>query len=216
MITLMSPAIYVALCAIFVLVLLKAENKGRDDLKRIAKPAASATFIIAGLAAGALETPFGQAIFAGLVLCALGDVLLIPKSEKTFLAGMGAFAAGHAAYIAAFLIGGVAFGGTAIVGAFAAILFSGGFLAWIWRDLGEFRGPVAGYSAIITLMVAASIAHLAAAPGPQSLHLALAAAGFAISDVSVARDQFRKPEFFNRLWGLPLYYAAQCLFAVSV
>ena len=49
-----------------------------------------------------------------------------------------------------------------------------------------------------------------------SARLALAAAGFALSDVSVARDRFGRESFLNRLWGLPLYYGAQCLFAVSV
>ena len=39
---------------------------------------------------------------------------------------------------------------------------------------------------------------------------------FAVSDISVARDQFVRPAFINRLWGLPLYYAAQLLLAGSV
>jgi hypothetical protein len=42
-----------------------------------------------------------------------------------------------------------------------------------------------------------------------------AAVAFYISDVSVARDRFVAPGFGNRIWGLPLYYAAQLLFALS-
>jgi uncharacterized membrane protein YhhN len=72
------------------------------------------------------------------------------------------------------------------------------------------------YSAVICLMVAAAVAHHAAGPSREAAQLAAAAAGFAASDFSVARDQFRKRSFFNRLWGLPLYYASQCLFAISV
>ena len=42
-----------------------------------------------------------------------------------------------------------------------------------------------------------------------------AAVAFYLSDVSVARDRFVAPGFGNRIWGLPLYYAAQLLFALS-
>ena len=41
-----------------------------------------------------------------------------------------------------------------------------------------------------------------------------AAVAFYLSDVSVARDRFVAPGFGNRIWGLPLYYAAQLLFAL--
>lgn len=39
---------------------------------------------------------------------------------------------------------------------------------------------------------------------------------FWCSDLAVARDRFIAPGFVNRLWGLPLYYAAQVAFAWSV
>jgi hypothetical protein len=42
-----------------------------------------------------------------------------------------------------------------------------------------------------------------------------AAVAFYLSDVSVARDRFVAPGFDNRIWGLPLYYGAQLLFALS-
>jgi hypothetical protein len=42
-----------------------------------------------------------------------------------------------------------------------------------------------------------------------------AAVAFYLSDVSVARDRFVAPGFGNRIWGLPLYYGAQVLFALS-
>ncbi len=212
----MNPAFFVALCGVFVLGLLYAEKTESGALKKIFKPAASAAFILAGAAAGALDSAFGQAILTGLVLCAIGDVLLIPRDPKFFLGGMGAFAAGHAAYIGAFLIGGTALTSTAAFAAMGAAAFSGGLLFWLWRDLKEFKVPVAGYALIISVMMAASVAHWAAVPTRESAQLALAAAGFALSDLSVARDQFRRRTFANRLWGLPLYYASQCLFAVSV
>ena len=39
---------------------------------------------------------------------------------------------------------------------------------------------------------------------------------FYISDIFVARNRFLKLEFFNRLIGLPLYYAGQFLLAFSI
>lgn len=212
----MQPEIFVAVCGLFVVGLLYAESGEHNRLRRVLKPAASVAFIGAGAAAGALDTRFGQAILAGLVLCAFGDILLIPKSAKTFLAGMAAFAAGHAAYIAAFMIGGTLFGVSAVAAAAGGVALSVSLLVMLWRDLGAFRGPVIGYSVIISLMLTASAAHWAASPSIQNLYLVLAASAFAVSDISVALDRFKGADFSNRLWGLPLYYAAQCLFAVNV
>ena len=210
------PMIFLALCAFFVLGLVYAEHGGNDDLKRFFKPAASLSFILAGIAAGALDAPSGQAILAGLVFCAIGDVLLIPRSPAHFLGGMAAFALGHGAYIAAFLIGGAAISGLSIAALALMLSLSAGVLIGLRNRLGAMKGPVAAYSLIISVMVAAGAAHWSFAPSANSGALAAAAVAFALSDVSVARDRFGRNSFINRLWGLPLYYAAQCLFAVNV
>jgi len=39
---------------------------------------------------------------------------------------------------------------------------------------------------------------------------------FTASDIAVVRDRFVAPGFANRLWGLPLYYAAQLIIAWSI
>jgi hypothetical protein len=39
---------------------------------------------------------------------------------------------------------------------------------------------------------------------------------FTASDIAVVRDRFVKRGFLNRLWGLPLYYAAQLIIAWSI
>ena len=43
----------------------------------------------------------------------------------------------------------------------------------------------------------------------------IGAIAFYLSDLSVARDRFVTPAFYNRLWGLPLYYAAQFVLAAT-
>lgn len=212
----MSSMIFLVLCALSVVGLLYAERGDRDLLKRIFKPAASLSFVLTGVASGGLETPFGQTILAGLVLCALGDILLLSKSERSFLAGMGAFGAGHAAYFTAFLIGGIAWSLTSIAAFALTAALSAGLFFHLRKNLGAMRIPVAAYSLAISVMVAGSVAHWSAVTSVDGANLVIAAAGFALSDVSVARDRFGKAGFANRLWGLPLYFAAQCFFAVSV
>lgn len=216
MLTAMNPAIFVALCGGCVIGLLYAESTEGFQKKLLFKPAASVAFILAGVAAGATNSAFGRAMLAGLVLCAAGDVLLITRRPAAFLAGMAAFAAGHIAYIAAFVIGGIAVTTLSNLVALGAAIYAIGLLAWMWRDFGSFWVPVVAYSIIISLMVAASAAHYAALETRAAGQLFAAATAFALSDFAVARDQFRERSFINRLWGLPLYYAAQCLFAISV
>ena len=42
------------------------------------------------------------------------------------------------------------------------------------------------------------------------------ALGFFVSDLAVARERFVAKSFSNKLWGLPLYYAAQLVLAGTV
>jgi hypothetical protein len=44
---------------------------------------------------------------------------------------------------------------------------------------------------------------------------ATGAVAFTASDISVARDRFMQHGFANRAWGLPLYYLAQVMLALS-
>lgn len=203
-------------CALCVGGLLLAEYYGLQRMKWAAKPAASLFFVLLAYTAGGAETGYGQLILAGLVFCLAGDVLLIPKGEKSFLAGMAAFALGHGAYIAAFVASAEEFSGGSIIALAGMAVIVTLLLRRLWPVLADFRWPVAGYSAIIAVMVAASFS---AAPGGGQASYWMAAAGatmFAISDLAVAWDRFVEENFFNRLWGLPLYYAAQLLIASSV
>lgn len=204
------PALACLACAAGLVV---AEARQAQAARAALKSAASALFILTALAAGGLASGYGQIIVAGLILCALGDVLLLSAAARLFLAGMAAFALGHGAYIAAFLLTGPD-AGLATAG---AAVFMGGFsfimLRWLWPHLGDFRLPVIGYVVIISVMAAASIpASLAA----RDWRIGAGAVLFAISDIAVARDRFIKDEFRNRLWGLPLYYGAQLFIASSV
>jgi uncharacterized membrane protein YhhN len=74
------------------------------------------------------------------------------------------------------------------------------------------RTPVRIYMVVIGVMTALACG-VSAGGGPWAV--AVGALAFAASDVSVARDRFVRPEFVNRAWGLPLYYAAQLLLATT-
>lgn len=178
----------------------------------IAKPLASAGFVAAAVVAGAPESPYGIAVLVALSLSALGDVFLIPHSKKCFLAGLVSFLAAHVAFGVALWLHGTAWLPAGLV---LVVLIAPAVLVERWllsRVPKKLRLPVHAYMVAITLMVA-----MAAGAGVASRHWLIPAAAlvFYVSDLSVARDRFVTPGFANRLWGMPLYYGAQLLFALT-
>jgi uncharacterized membrane protein YhhN len=201
------------LCAVAVAGLLWAERRGSSLGLWLTKPIASLAFIWAGLAAGALESAYGQLILLGLVLCLLGDALLIPHDRPTvFRAGVFAFLLGHVAYSAAFLTRPLDPFGLA-AGAVLLAVVVGATLLWLRGALPrDMVWPVRVYMVVIGVMATLACG-VTAAGGPWAV--TVGALAFTASDISVARDRFVKHEFLNRAWGLPLYYAAQLLLAVT-
>ncbi len=179
----------------------------RSSVRYIAKPLASAGFVIVGLIALDLDSTYGLTVLVGLILGAIGDIALLGRGERSFLLGLGAFLIGHVALTVAFTGAATA----ALPGVPVAILFS--IVVWRWLTphvKGALRGPVVAYVLVITAMIASAL-------GAASAHplAALGAGLFALSDVAVARDRFVSPGVANRIWGLPLYYLAQVLIASS-
>jgi uncharacterized membrane protein YhhN len=178
----------------------------------ILKPLASAGFVWGGWMAG-LSGGVEQAIFVGLVLSWWGDVLLIPKDKRCFLAGLVAFLLGHVAFVSAFLLHGITLSHT-LFGAAAALALAVPIGRWLVPKLADgMRIPVIAYMVVITLMVAAAAGASGAGATPW---LPAAAGAFFLSDLSVAIDRFVRASFANRLWGLPLYYAAQWMFVMAL
>jgi uncharacterized membrane protein YhhN len=198
-------------CALAVGACLLAEWRGSIRGLWLAKPVASAAFLWAVLAWGALDTGFGRALALGLALCAVGDVLLIPRGSRAWLrAGMLAFGLGHVCFAVAFVSHGLAPTALAV-----ALLAAGAAMGLAWRWLRphatpDVRRPLALYLAVIGGMLACAAAALAAgAPRPAAAGAGL----FALSDLAVAQDRFVARSFASTLWGLPAYYAAQLLIA---
>lgn len=212
-----------AACAIACGVLVAAEARGAMKLRAAAKLAASAAFLVVGASVAGedvFEDAFGGWILAGLGCGAIGDLCLLGRGRRWFLAGLIAFLAGHLAYVAglALLVPAGRWPGAA--GAYAAlpIAVAAAALAGLWPRLGALRGPVIVYVAVIAAMVVGAIAafRAGALPAPARSWLLAGAALFFVSDLAVARERFVARDFLNKLWGLPAYYAGQLLIAWSI
>jgi uncharacterized membrane protein YhhN len=204
---------WILLTWVAVAVLLVSEWRGARAGVWIAKPVASTGFVLAALAAGALDSTYGRFVLGALVLSWLGDVLLIPKAKASFLAGLASFLLGHVAFAAAFLVRGVsplALGAAALPLAGAARAA----LRWLRPHVPDaMRAPVQAYVIVISAMVACAVGTVWAAGNPLVL---LGALAFFVSDLAVARERFVENTVRNKLWGLPLYYGAQLLLASTV
>ncbi|QYX57226.1 lysoplasmalogenase [Roseovarius sp. SCSIO 43702] len=144
------------------------------------------------LALGALLAPDEPwLLVVALTLCAVGDWLLSRRGQGAFLAGVGAFALGHVAYVALFLTHRMSdidrALGSGMILIVPLVLFGLGMAALMWRHAGDLRGPVLAYIAIIVLM-GASVLTL---PGLYPVHYAHpAAAMFILSDTVLAFEIF--------------------------
>jgi uncharacterized membrane protein YhhN len=193
-------------------VTLAAERVRSRRLLYVAKPAASVGFLLAALGSGSLDDAYGGLILAGLVLSLIGDVALMLRGRAPFLAGLVSFLLAHVVYAAAFLVAGVSPTWTVVAGA-GAFVAAWVVLRWLLPHVEtDMKGPVLGYVVVISLMV--SLAAGTLGEGLTAL-IITGAVLFYFSDLFVARDRFVTPGFVNTLIGLPLYYVAQLLLALS-
>ena len=156
-------------------------------------------------------------LLIGLIFCLGGDVFLALPQEKMFLCGLVSFLLGHVFYVIAF------FSATELnlwtwLGLGICLVLSGGIYFWLRPHLGSMNLPVLFYVIVITVMVVGACTVLGNSRLALSGRMLVfwGAVSFYFSDVFVARDRFLKPEFSNRLIGLPLYYFGQYLLAFSV
>jgi uncharacterized membrane protein YhhN len=84
---------------------------------------------------------------------------------------------------------------------------------WVFPHAPGMRVPIGIYMLVIAAMCVVAIG--AGAAGAPWM-IPVGALMFAASDIAVVRDRFVASGFMNRLWGLPLYYAAQLIIAWSI
>ncbi len=204
----------VLVCFVALVGLLVAERLDSAPGRAIAKPIAASAFVWAGIAWGGLDTVYGRWLLTGLMLCWLGDALLLPAGQSIwFQLGIAAFLLGHVAYALSFVHLGL--DPAASIGFGLALAMAAAFaLRWLRPHVpAAFRAAVVAYVIIISAMV---VAALSAVAQGAPVAIAIGAVGFALSDLSVARDRFVSPGFANGAWGLPAYFASQLVLAYSI
>ena len=191
--------------------LLRGIRVGDREAEVVSKTAASLAFVVLGALGWQSGNAVATWLVVGLALCAAGDVLLI--WDRTFDLGLLSFLLGHVAYVAAFHAAAPVTEWTRWI-LLSIALASFGALAWLWPHLGRRRISVGAYVLVITLMVWGALA--VTTGGFLGWKVAVGAVLFYLSDLTVARDRFVQSDFINRGIGLPMYYAAQILIALSV
>jgi uncharacterized membrane protein YhhN len=207
----------IAVCAVATAALVYCEWRRLPAGQALFKLTASTAFVVLAVQLGAAGSTYGRWVLAGLVLSGWGDAFLLSRRSALFLCGMAAFLAAHAAYAMAFATVLASHPWPALTLWVASVLMAAvGLLTlrWLWPHLqGLFKSAVGCYVLAISVMCVLAVA-LGGATGWW-----LPAAGalvFAASDLAVARDRFVAPGFVNPALGLPLYYAAQVMLALSV
>lgn len=192
----------------------ETENRGKV---LPVKAALSSLFIVAVVVQSHPLPAYYRLILTGLVFCMGGDVCLALPHKKAFLLGLVSFLVGHVFYgIAFFTVARTSPGtwvGTAIVLAFGTLVF-----LRFRPHLGSMIAPVLAYIIVISVMVVGACTVLVdpRLAGPGRRMVFAGALLFYLSDLFVARHRFVRKAFFNRLVGLPLYYAGQFTLAFSV
>ena len=178
------------------------------------KPLAAAAFLWLALSLDATTTTYGSWLLSALVCCMVGDLFLMPDSERTFLTGLTAFLCGHLLFAVAFLQLPTSSLGL-LISSVPAIVLLVVVLRWLSPHVNrEMKIPVVLYIIVITAMLLC--AGLTAGQ-PAAIVVIVGAWGFALSDVAVARTQFVKPNSrSSRLWGTPLYFFSQMVLAGSL
>jgi uncharacterized membrane protein YhhN len=205
--------VFGTICFANAIVYVVAEWCDWRTIRWVSKMAASTTFVILALMNGAADSAYGRLILLALIFSWVGDALLLSLRSPFLLAGIAAFFFAHIAFAAAFASQNLdtvwLFTSLTILTASALA-----FIRWLWKYLTSFyKIAVPIYLAAITIMTSLAIAVSLVSFAPL---LGVGAIAFAVSDVSVALNRFVERKIVNKIWGLPLYYLAQLMFAMSV
>ncbi len=184
----------------------RAVVTGARDIEVLAKPAFLVLLIALAWLLRADTVDYGRFLLAGLVLSLLGDVLLLGRSDRHFLAGLGAFLFAQSCYIAAFRR--VPSDGPAWLPMILVALAVGAVLVLrVWplaRAAPREGGPVLGYAAVV-----GSMAVLAWATG--HVVLGLGATLFLFSDALIAYCRYDREPAWGRLVVMVTYHVGQLL-----
>ena len=201
---------------------LYGELKQNTVLPLIFKPLASFGFIgIAWMGELSLSSGYGLALICAFILSTVGDIVLIRQDNLGLALGLSAFLLAHVAYIWAGLtddfypLDWTFQSGIRLSVLLVSFLLIGRMIYLFFKEdiPPKLQIPSLTYIMVIGLMMTSI---LECAWQNQNMLMAGGALCFWCSDISVAHARFKKAGFLNRLWGLPLYYLAQILFALTL
>ena len=207
----------IVLAVILLTGLLYFEKNGNQKGKLPTKTILSCLFIFAALVQSHPIPGYYYILLLGLIFCLGGDVFLAMPQDKAFLMGLVSFLLGHVFYVVCFFyVADISL--WTWIGCLAGMLVSVPVFLWLRPHLGSMLKPVIAYIIVITIMVIGAWTVLGDAELNFTGRLLVftGAVSFYLSDLFVARDRFLKPDFANRLMGLPMYYLGQFLLAFSV
>ena len=202
----------IALTTLALAGLVVAEYREARGARVVTKLLASTGFLVCAIGVGATGSTYGLLILAALALSWVGDALLLSHQQGIFMGGLVAFLLAHLAYCGAFWHLGVDLPWVA-GGAGAVAVMAVPILRWLLPHLeGLMKTAVLAYVVVISVMVALAVGTFGAG---HPWILVLGAVIFFLSDLAVARERFVTPGFVNQGIGLPLYFGAQLLLALT-
>ena len=184
-------------------------------LEYVFKPLALGLLVLAAVAADL--GPAHPWIVAGLAFGLLGDIGLMLSKEGEpdlpFLAGLGAFLAGHICYLVGFTRHGVR-GVDLLAGLLIVLGVAGLMLPQVLlganRVAGrEFAVVVAAYAGVLSAMTVFAV-------GTTAIATAIGGVLFLVSDTLIARERFVRPVPQGRLLVIATYHAAQFLIVLGL
>lgn len=212
----MSISILVGVAIALLPGLVGAEKNGVTGRILLFKAPLSLLFIIAWLILTYPDRLVSTLVGAALTCCLCGDILLAFGARIAFLLGLVAFLVGHLLFATTFFVIGTTGPGLAI-GVLLMVLAAGIIWQWLAPHLDDMTTPVLAYLVVISIMVCGAWSTLSSAhiPCEARFGILIGASLFYLSDIAVARQRFVISDHWNRMVGLPLYYAAQFILVFS-
>lgn len=186
----------------------------KPTVERLAKPATMAALVAVASVAGDVSGDVRLWLVVGALFGLIGDVALLGAGEAAFMAGLGAFAVGHLAYVVAALFVGFdaawAIPGVAFMVALLGYRFAAQTVPGARREGGPvLAGAVVFYAVVISTMVVTSWATA----------VWLAAAGamlFALSDWVLGYQRFVRPLPGRGVSVIVPYHLGQALLIIGL
>ena len=209
-----ATVVLIAVAALFAVIDWWAVWKREPTVERIAKPAAMAMLVGVAAVAGDASGDIRMWLVVGALFGLVGDVALLGEGETAFMAGLGAFALGHLAYVVAALLVGFdvvwSVPGVIFMMALLGYRFAAHTVPGARREGGPvLAGAVVFYAVVISAMVVTSWATA----------VWLAAAGamlFAISDWVLGYQRFVRPLPGRGLSVIVPYHLGQALLIIGL